>query len=582
MKDKYFEKIVVGGKTYCISGNQFRGSSFVKRIQNINNEKDELIIKINTKKEADERFKNEIAFLKENSSPYFPKLLSSGTISYGKFKNDSENENYLYYVMPCYETSLTDFHVQNLSYINRLLLFLKILKAVSKLHSKGIIHRDLKPDNILIHKGEPILCDFGIAKFPNLEVTVPSDRLANSNYCAPEQRQKPYPPFGKYTDIYPLGLILNELFTGRIINGNNYLKIRDVAPSYARLDDIVALMIESDYKKRIDDISSIIYLVNKYLSERNELEKTYITQMKKSTGIISSNKIIKMLADDCLCIYFLEKNNQDFSTLNVNYHSNIHCRINSQYVASKIVLSKIEAEIDRLFNYENKNIISIYEKGDPIKTCDSNQYEKFCKLLKPHHTKKTEIEIKRIKRKFICLMSYHAEEFIGRAVEIIDKTQSDLNDSPLFYLAYIIQTNCGETISVANVGLFVEPILDLSNSTPIDTEIFYKNKSFDKTLINQLKAIYSNKIIVVSDSGNFSIVFKTKKTFNHFCSMCNSYKRTFDEFDVTIDDIDDMLSDLSIYKGKPELHLSEFAVETLLPKVLEYFVENKDKENLAT
>src|SRR3981081_1724934 len=99
-------------------------------------------------------------------------------------------------------------------------LFVKILDGVEAAHLQGVIHRDLKPENILVDsKGaHPAIADFGIASFTeDLLVTsvetAPTQRLANFQYAAPEQR------LGGRTvrdtaDIYALGLILNEMFTG--------------------------------------------------------------------------------------------------------------------------------------------------------------------------------------------------------------------------------------------------------------------------------------------------------------------------------------------------------------------------------
>ena len=116
----------------------------------------------------------------------------------------------------------------------------------------------------------------------------------------------------------------------------------------------------------------------------------------------------------------------------------------------------------------------------------------------------------------------------------------------------------------------MEPILDLSNPVPTDNEIYYEKRDAEQEISNKLKNIYSNKLIIVSSDYEFSIIFKTKKAFNHFCSMCKSYKDTLDEFDLTIDDIDDMLNDQTVYKGMPQLYLSRFALESLLPNILEH------------
>jgi hypothetical protein len=88
-----------------------------------------------------------------------------------------------------------------------------VAAGLSAAHAKGILHRDLKPANIMIDgRGEPRITDFGLA--------MTSDDSAGSKvvagtpaYMAPEQFE------GKtatlQSDIYSLGLVLYETFTGR-------------------------------------------------------------------------------------------------------------------------------------------------------------------------------------------------------------------------------------------------------------------------------------------------------------------------------------------------------------------------------
>ena len=96
---------------------------------------------------------------------------------------------------------------------DRLRLFRSICQAVEHAHSHAIIHRDLKPSNILVTAdGQAKLLDFGIAKqlhAPAEEQTRTGFRLMTPAYAAPEQLRGE--TTGVYTDIYSLGVILDEL-----------------------------------------------------------------------------------------------------------------------------------------------------------------------------------------------------------------------------------------------------------------------------------------------------------------------------------------------------------------------------------
>jgi serine/threonine protein kinase len=138
----------------------------------------------------------------------------------------------------------------------KLSYFDQVLSGVEAAHLQRVTHRDLKPENVLYNKASDlvVVADFGIAHFTDEELytaveTAPNARLANFEYSAPEQRSRGRATDAR-TDIYSLGLMLNELFTGDVPHGAGYKKIVSVAPEYAWIDEIVEEMIQQDPERR--------------------------------------------------------------------------------------------------------------------------------------------------------------------------------------------------------------------------------------------------------------------------------------------------------------------------------------------
>jgi len=85
--------------------------------------------------------------------------------------------------------------------------------GLSAVHEKGVVHRDLKPANVMIdERGDVRITDFGISALAG-EVRGREATAGTPAYMSPEQLEG-----GEVTarsDIYSLGLVLYELFTGR-------------------------------------------------------------------------------------------------------------------------------------------------------------------------------------------------------------------------------------------------------------------------------------------------------------------------------------------------------------------------------
>lgn len=86
-------------------------------------------------------------------------------------------------------------------------------------HESGVLHRDLKPANIMIDgRGGVRITDFGLAGLPD-ELGNRIERAGTPAYMAPEQLKSG--AVSIRSDIYALGLILYELFTGRRVFDTN-------------------------------------------------------------------------------------------------------------------------------------------------------------------------------------------------------------------------------------------------------------------------------------------------------------------------------------------------------------------------
>lgn len=120
----------------------------------------------------------------------------------------------------------------------------KICAGLAAAHDRGIIHRDLKPQNIMLNKrGEVIIMDFGLAAIAGH--LGPADvHSGTPAYMAPEQLKGS--EVTARSDIYALGLVLYELFTGkRPFEAKNVRQLLDLQES-AQLSSMTSIAADID------------------------------------------------------------------------------------------------------------------------------------------------------------------------------------------------------------------------------------------------------------------------------------------------------------------------------------------------
>ena len=88
----------------------------------------------------------------------------------------------------------------------------QLCAGLAAAHEKGVVHRDLKPSNVMIDgNGRVRITDFGLAVRADQAAT--ADPAGTPAYMAPEQFTDQ--PVTVRSDLYSLGLILYEIYTGK-------------------------------------------------------------------------------------------------------------------------------------------------------------------------------------------------------------------------------------------------------------------------------------------------------------------------------------------------------------------------------
>src|SRR6516162_5020045 len=128
----------------------------------------------------------------------------------------------------------------------------KICAGLSAAHERGVLHRDLKPANIMIDgRGQVRITDFGLAGLA-AEIPMSDLRSGTPAYMSPEQ--KAAKEVTTRSDIYSLGLVLHEMFTGKPrVNDSKAAQstpseiVKDLDPAIERL---ILRCVEEEPKRR--------------------------------------------------------------------------------------------------------------------------------------------------------------------------------------------------------------------------------------------------------------------------------------------------------------------------------------------
>ncbi len=156
-----------------------------------------------------DRFLKEIKVTANLQHPHILPLHDSG-----------EADGFLFYVMPNVEgESLRDRLARDkqLPIDEAVRIATEVASALDYAHRHQVIHRDIKPENILLHDGQALVADFGIAlavsSAGGTRMTETGMSLGTPHYMSPEQAMGEREITAR-SDVYALGAVLYEMLIG--------------------------------------------------------------------------------------------------------------------------------------------------------------------------------------------------------------------------------------------------------------------------------------------------------------------------------------------------------------------------------
>jgi eukaryotic-like serine/threonine-protein kinase len=162
-----------------------------------------------------DRFAREIRIAAGLNHPHILPLHDSGLVP-----SSGEGGDLLYYVMPFVAGDSLRRRLARegpLPIDDAIRLIRQVAAALQHAHLQGVIHRDIKPENILLHEGEAMVADFGIALAATAaaeeRLTESGLMLGTPEYMSPEQAMGER-ELDARSDVYSLACVLYELLAG--------------------------------------------------------------------------------------------------------------------------------------------------------------------------------------------------------------------------------------------------------------------------------------------------------------------------------------------------------------------------------
>lgn len=201
----------------------------------------------------------------------------------------------------------------NPSFIDCLRIAIRVCETLVDVHSKyNLIHRDISAHNILVnHRLETSLIDFGLAINVDIKLSIKgmSDQLLGTlPYISPEQTGRVNHAVDYRSDLYSLGVVYYELFTGQLpFESNDPLELihshlaitpippQEVSPQIPKVfSDIILKLMSKDMEHRYQSAQGLLEDLRKCQDQaalKVEIDNFQLGQNDQSGKFLIPSKI---------------------------------------------------------------------------------------------------------------------------------------------------------------------------------------------------------------------------------------------------------------------------------------------------
>lgn len=293
------------------------GKGAYGRIFNVEKDGEEFAVKIYRNSVEEDGANIEGDILTRFSHPYL--MYAKQTIT----KVDDENIKNFAYLMPCADCNNLKASMETFNFLEKIEIIYKIAEGINFMHKNNMLHLDIKLDNIVLLDNDPVLVDFGTARFCYFNKQTCEFQCTTSNYGIPsnvfpsnkEERKFVY---SKYNDNYSF-LILCYFFLGdrELCEYEIFAILKDVGLAFYYLLHSLNELSEEE----IDKYVNFFLLCNKPRTSFEEIVKSSIFDSFRKESeckenfitLFKENKDEKINAESLFnhTISYVKKYNQD-------------------------------------------------------------------------------------------------------------------------------------------------------------------------------------------------------------------------------------------------------------------------------